>query len=190
MRNLIGATLLTLVAIVGICNAQKQSSSIAARIQPSTASSERAKLGFLAGTFTTETVMPSSPAAPKGATGKGTSVITWALDSMFLIINDESVNSLFGKYKGHGVLGYDVQEHQFVLSMFNNFGDRPSYKGNFVGDTLVLATKVPLPGHPFDQKLLWYKEGDAVKLKILNDMGNGFTPSLEQTSIPATPATK
>jgi hypothetical protein len=169
---------------------QHQSAAIGAKIQKSSVASERAKLGFLAGTFTTETVIPSSKPSPNGATGKGTSTIAWGLDSMFLLINDESVNPMFGQYKGHGVLGYDPQEQQFVLSMFNNFGDRPSYKGNFVGDTLVLATKVPLPGHPFDQKILWYKDGNAVKMKVFNDMGNGFTPTLEQTAVPVSQGVK
>jgi hypothetical protein len=103
---------------------------------------------------------------------------------MFLLIDEQSVNPVFGQYKGHGMLGLDAQTHQFVLSMFNNFGDHPSYKGNFVGDTLVLETQVPMQGRPFDQKLVWYKDGGAVKLKVLNDFGKGFFPALEETSIP------
>jgi hypothetical protein len=121
---------------------------------------------------------------PKGASGKGTSVITWGLDSTCLFIDEESVNSLFGRYKGHGVLGYDRQNKEYVLSMFNNFGDRPSYKGNFSGDTLVLLTKVLMPKTPFDQKLLWYRDGDVIKLRVLNDKGKGYLPALEETSTP------
>ena len=64
---------------------------------------------------------------------------------MFLSIENENNNSLLGHYKGHGMLGYDAQMHQYVLSMFNNFGDHPTYHGNFDGDTLVLQTKVEAP---------------------------------------------
>jgi len=149
---------------------------------PSAVDSARAKLQFLAGKFTTEVNMPPGPGMPKGATGKGTSLVIWALDSAFLMIDEQSVNSLFGPYKGHGMLCYDATAQQYMLSMFNNFGDHPSYKGDFSGDTLVLLTKVPMPGHPFDQKLLWYRDGGAVKLKVLNDMGKGFGLTVEQTA--------
>ncbi len=148
--------------------------------------SARARLAFLVGSYTTETTMPKGPGAPDGAIGKGTSAITWALDSMFLVIEEESLNSLFGKYYGHGMLGYDQPGHEYVLSMFNNFGDHPVYTGEFSGDTLVLRTKVTMPAHPFYQKLLWYKDGESIKLRVLNDSGKGFTIVSEQRSIPLT----
>jgi hypothetical protein len=147
--------------------------------------STRARLQFLVGSFTTETTMPARPPAATGAIGKGTTIISWALDSMFLIIEEQSMNTLLGQYKGHGVLGFDARTHQYALSMFNNFGDRPTYRGAFVGDTLVLATTIPMPGRSFDQKLVWYKEGDTVTLKVLNDLGKGFALALEQKANPA-----
>ncbi len=160
------------------------------KMQKPAPKTERGKLEFLVGSFTTATQIPPTPSAPKGATGKGTSVISWALDSMFLMIEEQSMNPLFGQYKGHGVLGYDAQSRQFTLSMYNNFGDHPSYKGDFVNDTLVLQTNVPMPGHPFDQRLLWYKEGNTVKLKVMNDFGKGFLLSLEETVTPTSQQTK
>jgi hypothetical protein len=152
-------------------------------------SSTRARVGFLVGNFAIATYIPPTPKMQKGVTGKGASVITWALDSMFLAIEDESVNPLFGRYKAHGMLGFESQTHQFVLSMFNNFGDHPVYHGNFVGDTLVLQTKIPAPKGSFDQQLRWYKDGEAVKLKILNDSGKGFLLILEQTATPVSQKT-
>jgi len=146
---------------------------------------ERAKIAFLAGDFTTVVTIPPSASMPKGASGKGTSVITWALDSMFLSIEEQTLNSLFGQYRGHGMLGFDTPTQQFVLSMFNNFGDRPTYHGDMSGDTLVLQTRVPSPRGTFDQKLLWFRDGETVKLKVFNDTGKGFLPVLEETSTPA-----
>ncbi len=145
-----------------------------------TADAARAKLQFLVGSFVTETTMPPTPSAPGGATGKGTSTIRWTLDSMFLSIDEQSTNTLFGRYQGRGMLGFDAPTHQYVLSMFNNFGDHPSYRGSFNGDTLVLLTTVPMPGRSFDQKVVWYEDGDGVRMRVLNDMGKGFASVLEQ----------
>jgi hypothetical protein len=39
-----------------------------------------------------------------------------------------------------------------------------------------------MPGHPFDQKLLWFKEGETVKLKVMNDAGKGFELVTEETA--------
>jgi hypothetical protein len=167
-----------------------QTTSDSSTAQKPGSGNERARIEFLVGTFATSTSIPPQPSIPNGATGKGTSVITWALDSMFLSIEEQSFNSLFGHYKGRGMLGFDAQTHQFVLSMFNNFGDYPTYNGNFVGDTLVLQTKIPAPTGTFDQKLLWYKDGEAVKLKVLNDFGKGYLLTLEETATPVSQRTK
>jgi len=183
MKHLARIALVTLAFLAG-------HSSSPAQMPSDSSAFQRARVEFLVGTFATATNFPSTPSMPKGATGKGTSVITWALDSMFLSIDDQSVNSLFGHFNQHGMLGFDSQTHQFVLSMFNNFGDRPTYHGNFVGDTLVLQTKVLNPRRPFDQKLQWYKDGTAVQLRVLNDFGKGFLLTLEQTATPASQKTK
>jgi len=177
MTHLTKKTMLAIVFILCWSTTQGQTTTDSSAIR-------RAKVEFLVGSFATVTNIPPSASIPKGATGKGTAVISWTLDSMFLSIENENINSLLGHYKGHGMLGYDAQMHQYVLSMFNNFGDHPTYHGNFVGDTLVLQTKVDVPKHPFDQKLLWYKDGDVVKLKVLNDFGNGFIPALEEAGTP------
>jgi len=146
---------------------------------------ERAKLAFLAGNFTTETHVMPGPMAPNGGIGKGTSVISWGLDSMFLMLDEQSVNQVLGNYKGHGMLGYDRRDGKYILSMFNNFGDSPQYRGDFSGDTLTLMTKVQFPGGSFDQKLIWYKENNTVRFKVLNDTGEGFVLVIDQTSTPS-----
>jgi hypothetical protein len=116
--------------------------------------------------------------------GKGTSSGRWGLDSMFVFYEEQSVNPLLGTYKGFGVLGYDPGEKLYVLSMYNNFGDRPQYRGAFSGDTLILSTRVPARSGAFDQKILWYRLGDAIRLEVLNDKGSGFVPVIEETSRP------
>jgi hypothetical protein len=147
---------------------------------------ELAKLSFLVGDFITEMSIPPNAALKKPATGKGTASIRGGLDSTFLIIDEKSANSLLGQYQAHGLLGYDRAAKQYILSMFNNFGDRPVYAGSLVGDTLVLEAKVQMPGRFFNQRVSWYREGNKLKLQVLNDMGQGFTPVLEQTYIPST----
>ena len=153
--------------------------------QKPTTDTVRSRIGFLVGNFVTETRIPPNEQMLNGGTGKGTSIITWTLDSMFLAIDQQGSNSVLGKYKGHGMLGYDQQAHRYVLAMFNNFGDRLTYTGNFVGDTLVMTTRVPMPGMAFDQKLLWYREGKGVMLKVFNDIGKGFELALEEKSMRA-----
>jgi hypothetical protein len=109
---------------------------------------------------------------------------------MFLFVDEQSINSLLGNYKGHGMLGYDLQEKQYVLSMFTNFGDHPQYRGSFVGDTLVLTTKVSAPRGSFDQKLQWFRDGNTVRLRILNDFGQGLKLVIDQTATPSSGAAK
>jgi hypothetical protein len=184
MKHLTKIAILMIAFIIGQFTTQGQTTSDSSTSKKPALGTEQARIEFLVGTFATATYIPPMPSMPKGATGKGTSVITRALDSKFLSIEEQSFNSLFGQYKGHGMLGFDSQTHQYVLSMFNNFGDHPTYQGNFVGYTLVLLTKVQAPRGSFDQKLQWYKDGDTVKLRVLNDSGKGFLLTLEQSSTP------
>jgi len=153
-------------------------------MQPPAPGPERAKLAFLTGTFTTETHMPPSPMNAQEVVGKGTSTLSYGVDSMFILLDDQSDNPVFGKYKAHGVLGYNRQDSNYVLSMFNNFGDAPQYKGTFSGDTLVLTAKIEFPAGSFDQKLAWFKDGSNVRLKIYNDMGQGPMLVIDQIATP------
>ncbi|HTR82248.1 MAG TPA: DUF1579 family protein [Bacteroidota bacterium] len=146
---------------------------------------ERAKLGFLIGNFTTETHIMPSPMSEKETVGKGNSNLAWGVDSMFVLMNDQSLNPMMGNYKAHGVLGYDMREKKYILSMFNNFGDNPQYRGTMNGDTLTLTSKINFPQGSFDQKLVWFKEGNNVRLKIFNDMGDGYTLVIDQTATPS-----
>jgi hypothetical protein len=89
---------------------------------------------------------------------------------------------MLGAYKGYGLLGYDPHDRQYVLSMYNNFGDHPQYRGSFSGDTLVLSARIPAPGKAFDQQVRWYADGENVGLDVLNDTGEGFAPVMTQVA--------
>ncbi len=147
-----------------------------------TAENPRDRLAFLVGSFTTEVHILPGRMMKKESVGKGTSEITWALDSMFIVVDERSVNPVLGAYKGYGLLGYDRHDREYVLSMYNNFGDHPQYRGSFVGDTLVLGARIPAPGKAFDQQVRWYSEGDVIHLDVLNDTGEGFVPVLTQVA--------
>ena len=145
---------------------------------------ERMKLAFLTGSFTTETHMPPGPMNPEEVVGHGTSTLAYGVDSMFILLDDQSDNPVLGKYKAHGVLGYNAMDGTYMLSMYNNFGDAPQYKGSFSGDTLVLTATIKYPQGSFDQKLDWYREGITVRLKVYNDMGQGPTLVVDQIDKP------
>ena len=145
---------------------------------------ERLKLSFLTGTFTTETHMPPGPMNPEEVVAPGKTTLTYGVDSMFILLDDQSDNPVLGKYKAHGVLGYNARDGKYALSMYNNFGDAPQYKGSFSGDTLVLTSKVEYPGGSFDQKLAWFKEGTKVRLRVYNDIGQGLSLVIDQIDTP------
>jgi len=167
---------------IGMAAAQAQSTADSSASRKRTFATERGGVAFLVGTYSTSTTMPSLSAG-----GKGSSVIAWTLDSMFLSIEEESLNPVFGRYKGHGLLGFDAPTQQFVLSMFNNTGDHPTYHGTMTGDTLVVSTRIPSPRDTFDQKLLWYNDRGTVRLQVLNDGGRGFRLVLDQAYMRAAP---
>ncbi len=163
-------------------NVKGQGQSPAVPSGRTTAENPRGRLAFLVGSFTTEVHILPSRIFPKESEGKGTSEISWGLDSMFLFIDERSVNPVLGNYKGFGLLGYDRHDRQYTLSMYNNFGDHPQYHGSFAGDTLVLSARVPAPGKSFDQQVRWYPVKENVRLEVLNDMGEGFVPVMTQSA--------
>jgi hypothetical protein len=168
-----------ILCAIGIALGQGQT-----KVSPSTRTVEspRERLAFLVGGFVTEVHILPGRMIKTESVGKGTSEISWVLDSMFLFVDERSVNSVLGVYKGIGLLGYDLHDKQYVLSMYNNFGDHPQYRGTFAGDTLVLTARVPAPGKPFDQQVRWYAEGDVVRLEVRNDAGEGFVPVMRQSA--------
>jgi hypothetical protein len=148
---------------------------------------ELAKLSFLLGHFATRTHIMMGE---NTSDGTGTIKAHWGLDSMFVLYSTEEINPALGSYKGFGVLGYDPQNEQYVLTMFNNFADRQEYKGRFVGDTLTMTAKIENPQGPFDQEMKWFKDGKDVRLLIFNDFGQGYSLMVDQTASPAADSTK
>ncbi|HUI28583.1 MAG TPA: DUF1579 family protein [Candidatus Acidoferrales bacterium] len=143
---------------------------------------ELARLSFVTGHFNTQIRLMMGN---NTANGTGTNEAYWGLDSMFVFYSSEETVAALGSYKGFGILGYDSQNGRYVLSMFNNYGDSPVYKGNFVGDTLTMTSKIETPQGPFDQKLKWFNDGNNVRLLIFNDFGQGYTLIVDQTAVPS-----
>ena len=169
-----------ILCVLGIAMGQEHSP-----VGPSTrpaAESPRERLAFLVGSFTTEVHILPGRMMQKESVGKGTSEVSWVLDSMFLFVDERSVNPVLGVYKGFGLLGYDPHDRQYVLSMYNNFGDHPQYRGSFSGDTLILSARIPAPSKPFNQQVRWYPEGETLRLDVLNDAGEGFVPVMKQVA--------
>ncbi len=148
---------------------------------------ELARLSFIVGHYTTKTNVMMED---NTSIGDGTIKAHWGLDSMFVFYSSEEKNPALGSYKGFGVLGYNSENSQYVLTMFNNFGDRPEYKGNFAGDTLTMSAKIQSPQGPFDQKMKWFKDGNNVRLLIYTDFGQGYSLMVDQTATPAADSTK
>jgi len=178
MKNLLPFALI--LCAIGIATGQEHPA--VSSPAHTTAENPRERLGFLVGSFATEVHILPGRMMKQESVGKGTSEISWALDSMFLFVDERSVNSVLGAYKGYGLLGYDRHDREYVLSMYNNFGDHPQYRGSFAGDTLVLAARIPAPGKAFDQQVRWYREGENVRLEVLNDTGEGFVPVMHQVA--------
>jgi len=183
------ATLFLIAAFVLQMQAQSKESGPPPSMSKPGPGSERARLAFLVGEFTTATRVMSGRPGGKEALGTGTSSVRWGLDSMFLFIDEQSKNSMLGQYKGFGVLGFNHASSQYTLAMYNNFGDSPEYHGAFSGDTLVMATRVPFPGGSFDQKLFWFPEAGTVHLKVFNDMGKGPVQVVDQVGHRSSAAT-
>ena len=142
---------------------------------------ELAKLSFIVGDYKTRTEVT---VGENPCVGTGTVRARWALDSMFIVIRGTEDNPALGSYKSIGLLGYDSENSQYVLSMFNNFGEHPEYKGNFIGDTLTLTAKIVGSQGPFDQELKWFKNGNKVRLQFFANFGKGYTKIIDQTSSP------
>lgn len=144
---------------------------------------EREKLSFLVGQFNTKTEITMGD---NSSSSSGYVKAHWGLDSMFVLIASSEANPMMGEYKGFGVLGYDSRNGEYELSMFNNFAELTQYKGNFVGDTLILKSQIDTPQGPIDQELKWYKSGESVRLEVLNDLGQGYILTVDQTATPVT----
>ncbi|HXF49241.1 MAG TPA: DUF1579 family protein [Verrucomicrobiae bacterium] len=177
--------LLVSVAFFSLSSAQEQKTDSLPPMAAPKVPPELLKLSFLAGEFVTDTKIFPNPVAPNGENATGSLKSRWILDSMFLQFEEAIDFPIFGKYRGMGLLTYDKNAKQYYLGMHNNFGDHPSYKGNYTGDTLILEGQIPFPGGTFQQQVMWRREGDNVKLWVRNNMGQGWMPVIEQTYRPA-----
>jgi len=148
---------------------------------------ELAKLSFLAGNFSTENVAYPSPMS-KGGSGKGRNMNRWELDSLFLVFNYEGEIAGLGSYKGKGLFSYDGKDSKYKCWWFDSFGSNVFYQGNFIGDTLLLEGEIPLPQGVLKEKIMWHPEGKKFKFRMMQDWGQGFSLSMEETATPSSAA--
>lgn len=139
------------------------------------------KLSFLLGSYKTESKITMGP---NSSTGSGYTTARRGLDSMFVFISSRETNSSMGSYRSFGVLGYNSTTSEYVLTMFNIFGSRSEFKGNFSGDTLSLAATINTPRGTFKQRMDWFKEGENLRLLIYGDFGQGYTLMVDETATP------
>ncbi len=142
---------------------------------------ELAKLSFIVGSYKTKTEVT---VGKNPSVGTGTVRARWPLDSMFVVIRGSEENPELGSYKSIGLLDYDAEKSRFVLSIFNNFGERPQYKGSFEGDTLILSAKITATHGSFEQEVKRFKEGSNVKLQFYANFGKGYSRIIDKTASP------
>lgn len=145
---------------------------------------ELARLSFLAGNFSSESMAHPSPMG-NGGPGKGRNVNGWDLDSLFLVFNYEGELAGLGGYKGKGMLTHDGRDGRYKCWWFDNFGSSNLYQGGFAGDTLVLEGEIPLPQGVLKEKIMWHPEGKKFKFRLFQDWGQGFNLSMEETATPS-----
>lgn len=171
-------------ALVGLAFAQEQKQEQAPARQMPKFGPELAKLSFLAGNFSTENVAHPSPMST-GGSGKGRNMNRWELDSLFPVFNYEGEIAGLGSYKGKGMFTYDGRDGKYKCWWFDSFGSNALYQGNFIGDTLLLEGEIPLPQGTLKEKIMWHPEGKKFKFRMLQDWGQGFNLSMEETATPS-----
>lgn len=156
-------------------------SSLHAQMTRPTFGPEQQKLSFLVGNFTTRTEVLMRD---NNTTSNGRMKAHWGLDSLFVFMSASEETPAMGRFENFGVLGYDSQKEDYVLSMFNNYGTRPQFTGHFVGDTLVMRSHMETPRGPLDQEIRWYSSGEGVRMQVMNDFGQGYVLMVDQTATP------
>jgi hypothetical protein len=114
----------------------------------------------------------------------------WELDSLFLVFNYEGEIAGMGSYKGKGMFTYDHQDNIYTLWWFDSFGGGHQYKGVFTGDTLIMEGEIPMPQGTLKEKIMWYPEGKKFKFRMVQDWGEGFKLSMEETATPSATGAK
>ncbi len=185
----IALSLAALVILFCLTNAQEQQQPEMTAPPMPKFGPELAKLSFLAGNFSTENVAYPSPMST-GGSGKGRNMNRWELDSLFLVCNYEGEIAGLGRYKGKGMFTYDGRDGKYKCWWFDSFGSNTLYQGNFIGDTLLLEGETPLPQGTLKEKIMWHPEGKKFKFWMLQDWGQGFNLSMEETATPSVTGTK
>jgi Protein of unknown function (DUF1579) len=179
MRRIGGSMKTTCIAIAAVVLLSV--SDVSAQMTRPAFGPKQQKLSFLIGNFTTRSEIFMSDGH---ASSDGRMNAHWGLDSLFIFISASEETQAMGRFENFGVLGYDSQKDEYVLSMFNNYGMRPQFTGDFAGDTLVLRSHMETPRGPLDQEIRWFRSGGGIRMLVLNDFGQGNALVVDQTETP------
>jgi len=112
------------------------------------------KLGYFAGTWTTECTIAQGP---WGMGGKFTSTSTsdWMSGNFFLQESNDfkMPPELGGDGKGVSLIGYNTDQNSYTLDAFNSQGRREAWKGTVSGDTWTWTGSQTYDGQEFQQRM-------------------------------------
>jgi len=133
-----------------------------------------AKLHQLAGTWTGDETLSSSPFGPGGA-ATGSFTMRVAVDGFFLL--QDYVEEKDGRtvYRGHGIFGWDEQHKSYVWYWVDSMGSVPAApsRGHWEEDTLLFE-HAPM-GDQRGRYTYTFLAADQLRFQIENSRDGGKT---------------
>ena len=109
---------------------------------------EHQKLAALAGRWSGEEKLESSPWDPKPGTAMGHLETRVALGGFYVISDYRQERDGQPTYEGHGVYAYDPQERVFTMAWADSMSPVVGIaKGRWEGNTLTFQNQTPMGGH-------------------------------------------
>jgi hypothetical protein len=123
-------------------------------------SEEHKRLHAMAGSWTSEETIHTSPWDPNGGPAKGRSQARVALDGFVVVTDYEQERNGRVSYRGHGVYGYDVGQKKWFMQWLDNATPTaaPTIWGTFEGDVLAFQMQGPTGHHRYVYKFA--KDGE------------------------------
>jgi hypothetical protein len=115
---------------------------------------EHKRLHLMAGSWTSEETIHSSPWDPNGGPAKGRSEARVALDGFCVVTDYEQEKNGRVGYRGHGVYGYDAGQKKWFMQWQDNMTPAAATPvwGTWDGDVLTFQTQSPARHHRYVYK--------------------------------------